>query len=205
MGKQQGQRGQGCSPVPACRQSRARCWGAALAWAMPGDVSSGAGSSPSQAAPAAPGIGGVGRRQPPGTDKKEKLCHPATIQPFSFPSSLAQPCRQLFVVRARTDTGELPARGHVEAATASTAPPPGSAQSASGWPGGEQEFGMTPPHLNHCLLSLTPHPARGEPLRPPSQHHPILHPQPFTRSQRLLSPPSGLCRVALCSPSPQHS
>lgn len=70
------------------------------------------------------------------------------------------------------------------------------------WPGGEQEFGMTPLHLNHCLLSLAPHPARGEPLCPPSQHHPVLHPQPFTQPQRPPSPPLRQCQAAPCSPSP---
>ena len=130
---------------------------------------------------------------------RSKNCHPATVRPFSYP---LLPRRRLFVVRARADAGALPAHGHVEAATASTALPPGSAQWAPGWPGGEQEFGMTPPHLKHCLLSLVPHPVRGEPLRPPSQHHPVLHPQPFTRPRRLPSHPLGLSQAAPRSPSP---
>lgn len=57
---------------------------------------------------------------------------------------------------------------------------------------------MTPPHLNHCLLSPAPHPARGEPSAPARQHRPG-HPQPLTRPRGLLSPRrgcAGLPRVA---------
>lgn len=62
------------------------------------------------------------------------------------------------------------------------------------WPGGEQEFGMTPPRLNHCLLSLCRTQREGNlssrrcPRPVPAAPHP--------------APGHGLCRAVLRSPRP---
>lgn len=78
-----------------------------------------------------------------------------------------------------------------------------------GWPEGEQEFGITPPLLNHCLLSLAPHPARGKPLRPPASIAPPapaapcpgLEEQPHAHSPTS-GPPRAHPALAWCWPPP---